>query len=400
MFTYSVTFALLICVSSYVKSQECLTYNFEENFYEFFSSCGDDSEIWSTGFYEDLGIESPHPLSTTFIKPGQNGQRPSCVSSGTFPVRADGKFEIQAYMKSASGTEQIIVIVFGEQEEENDATLGVAVLSAAVDGVSGDGFYNFEVNWSVSGDKMYNGYVKFQGVASEESILLVDSFRYIPPGVDSESCSAYDDAESPDPGSSTPVTDDPGSSSPITDDPGFSSPITDDPESSSPITDDPGYSTPVTDDPGSSTPVTDDPGSSSPITDGPEFSSPTTVDPESSSPTTVDPDSSSIITDGPEIDPITEGPGTDSPDVPSASPDQPGVDPIWKTLAIVFASLLSFTILGLICWSFYECGKRRVQKQTPQELFMTDYDNLPKPITMPRVARAFNDTSSIYNKNQ
>ncbi|KAG7300356.1 hypothetical protein JYU34_015956 [Plutella xylostella] len=159
MFTYSVILALLICVSSYVNSQECLTYNFEENFYEFFSSCGDDSEIWSTGFYEDLGIESPHPLSTTFIKPGQNGQRPSCVSSGTFPVRADGKFEIQAYMKSASGTEQIIVIVFGEQEEENDATLGVAVLSADVDGVSGDGFYNFEVNWSVSGDKMYNGYV-------------------------------------------------------------------------------------------------------------------------------------------------------------------------------------------------------------------------------------------------
>ncbi|XP_048484393.1 uncharacterized protein LOC105398412 [Plutella xylostella] len=298
MFTYSVTFALLICVSSYVNSQECVTYNFEENFDEFFSSCGDNNELWSTGFYEDLGIESPHPLSTTFIKPGQNGL--SCVSSDTFPVRADGKFEIQAYMKSASINDQIIVIVYGEQEEENDATLGVAVLSAAVDGESGDGFYNFEVNWSVSGDKMYNGYVKFQGVASEESILFVDSFRYLPPGVDSESCSAYDDAESPDPESSSPTTVDPEFSSPTTVDPEFSSPTTVDPESSSPTTVDP------------------------------ESGSPTTVDPESSSPITDDPDSSSPITDGPEIDPITEGPGTDSPDVPSASPDQPGVDPFGK----------------------------------------------------------------------
>ncbi|CAH2209421.1 jg25112, partial [Pararge aegeria aegeria] len=59
----------------------------------------------------------------------------------------------------------------------------------------------------------------------------------------------------------------------------------------------------------------------------------------------------------------------------------------WNAFTIAMVVVLSLIALILIAFFFYRLGKSR-RKEVPHELFV-DYDNLPKPLVMPRVTKVY-----------
>lgn len=176
------------------------------------------------------------------------------------------------------------------------------------------------------------------GMAAEDSRVLIDSLRYIPPGSNPEDqeCLIYNDFQ-------TLATESSATELTTT-------------ESS-----------------------TTDPS----ITETNTTESSTT-EPNTTEPNTTEPNTTELNTTS---EPDSENQSTSKPTYPEVSDDT-----FWMTLALVSVSLLCFTIMGVLSYTFYRCGQRRMLSKLQQNYLSTD--NLPKPIEMPR-ARIYNN----YDKN-
>ncbi|CAK1580860.1 unnamed protein product [Parnassius mnemosyne] len=181
-------FILFFLLCPVVFGKDCVTYSFEENFESLFAKekgiCN-AMEMWDIGNYSSIPIDSPHPLSTTFISPNT---LLSCVSSFTFLMSAGGVFEVNLFMDPASQTDQISLVVNEVVSGGADASVGNTAITPMNP--------TFEIGWhalriTLSGSGTYEGYVSLVGMASSDSIVLIDSFRYIPPQYNEESCKIY-----------------------------------------------------------------------------------------------------------------------------------------------------------------------------------------------------------------
>ncbi|XP_075979722.1 uncharacterized protein LOC142978951 [Anticarsia gemmatalis] len=180
--------ALLLLVISTVTGENCVTYDFGEDFYNTFNNgksiCG-GMESWSLGNYSDVNVVSPHEFSSSFISPGDSL---SCVSSYSFEMRSTGVLEVHVYMDSVSQRDQIVVLAKESRLGNNDAVTGTAMLTP----LSGDYVNGWHVlRIDLFGTGIFNGYVTFLGLASPGSTIIIDSFRYIPPQYEDE-CFLYD----------------------------------------------------------------------------------------------------------------------------------------------------------------------------------------------------------------
>lgn len=106
LFTYLYIFSVV-----YVKADECITYNLEKDVEKSFVNNKDDicsgSKSLSIGYYSDIGVNRPHPHSSTFIYLTSDL---SCGSSFDFSNTNGGTVEINVYFSGSATTDHIKVI--------------------------------------------------------------------------------------------------------------------------------------------------------------------------------------------------------------------------------------------------------------------------------------------------
>ncbi|KAF9410767.1 hypothetical protein HW555_010249, partial [Spodoptera exigua] len=161
------------CLTLLVKR---VRYTFEEGFDELFTDkfgiCESLSKPpWKLGQYSNVGIPALNKQSTSFITPQPFNE--SCTSSFYFPMQRGTTIETGVpYLTGADGTA----------------------------GLPGPlrGWYNF--TFSVRGPFTQEGFLQIWGRGYRDpSVILVDSFRVIPPGMDESFCRTYEVNKSPIP---------------------------------------------------------------------------------------------------------------------------------------------------------------------------------------------------------
>ncbi|KPI98338.1 hypothetical protein RR46_09554 [Papilio xuthus] len=194
---------LILVYSSVVFCDECVSYNFEEDFEDLFTSnegvCT-DMRTWNIGDYRSLAIDSPHPSSSQCILPSD---QLSCVSSFRFTMTSGGRVEANVYMVSFSPVDQVSFVVNEIVPGGNDAAVGTIVLSS-MDPNFVNGWHVLRV--TLTGRGTYNAFITFLGLSGPFSTVLIDSFRYIPPLVDPEECTIYENVTTTTQGTETTIT--------------------------------------------------------------------------------------------------------------------------------------------------------------------------------------------------
>ncbi|KAJ2949497.1 hypothetical protein O0L34_g15420 [Tuta absoluta] len=175
----------------------CVTYNFEDSFYDSFSGVGMCTNLpsvgnWTLGNYSTTSVELPHPDSTSFISPSTIM---SCTSSFTFPMRSGGIFEVNVYMDANEPSNELLIFVNEVVEGGADTQVALIPLTPNLP--------IYQEGWNtltaiLGGNGTYDGYVTLMAVAAEGSEVLVDSFRYIPPSYETENCEIYSVVTEPD----------------------------------------------------------------------------------------------------------------------------------------------------------------------------------------------------------
>lgn len=176
-------FLVIISLVSWVVSDSCVTYDFEGDFNDSFSNFGicDSMPLWYVGDYSSLGLSGPNSLSTKFIAPHTSM---SCASSFIFTMNAGGTIEVNIYMEPTNDYDHLQVMV--KQHQSNGAAI-----------ITGMAYLKMVNGWTtaripIAGPDTYQGYITLIGMAFPNSKVLVDSFRYIPPGTSETVCWLYE----------------------------------------------------------------------------------------------------------------------------------------------------------------------------------------------------------------
>lgn len=128
-------------------NEDCLTEDFENNFEDNFTNnhgvCAGFS-MWNIQQYLSVNISSPHPGSTSFIKPSSGT---SCVASSKFKITAGSKIQVNVYMVVTSPVDQLTVTVFQSIVEGDDIPRSRVFLNAmSSDFVNGWQILNININ--------------------------------------------------------------------------------------------------------------------------------------------------------------------------------------------------------------------------------------------------------------
>lgn len=150
-------FILLSLLTAYVASDSCVTYDFEENYDNLFSTYGTCYTIqapsWIIGEYSDLDIASPNERSTKFIKPSAN-DRANCVASFHLTMHFGGIYEFNFYLDLADDRDNIQIMSFSDEPDTFSAITGIFFVN------SGTGWQT--VRTTVNGPPSYRGYVSIR----------------------------------------------------------------------------------------------------------------------------------------------------------------------------------------------------------------------------------------------
>ncbi|XP_022824707.1 platelet glycoprotein Ib alpha chain-like [Spodoptera litura] len=178
-------------LTSYVVSDSCVTYNFEENLNDIVGGYGLCSGIpaWVLDEYSNLNLDSPDERSTKFITPPRDGNT-KCWSSSVFTISPGGTLEVKLYINSDTMA-TVDVIVAGE---DTTHLTGYRQLNSQ----DIKGWYLIDLPLYPS--STIKAYISIFSRASASAIVLVDSLRYIPPGMNETLCQIYEDlATTPEP---------------------------------------------------------------------------------------------------------------------------------------------------------------------------------------------------------
>ncbi|XP_064073074.1 uncharacterized protein LOC135193636 [Vanessa tameamea] len=182
MYRHCVLLLLAVCN---VLCDNCVVFNFEnDSFHDFtndFGVCVGRS-MWDLRQYDDLPMDAPHENSTFYIAPTSEV---SCMSSLIFPITGGGTLDVKLYMEPAAESDQITILAF---QHEPKGVVGNLILSA-MDPNFTRGWQHLKV--TLIGSGVYNGFVTLMGIASESSVILIDSVRFIAPSYSEEFCQIY-----------------------------------------------------------------------------------------------------------------------------------------------------------------------------------------------------------------
>ncbi|CAB3244794.1 unnamed protein product [Arctia plantaginis] len=165
----------------------CERFTFEEGFDDLFSSelgfCSIIHEIahkWAIGTFESINIKSFNERSTQFIYPNE---QISCVSSPYYDMIPGGTIEVNVFMANHLSFDLIQVTVL----DEHNADAGTRTKWG----------YEFAEGWgtiqiTILGRSPFRGLFSILGMASAHSTVLVDSIRYLPPGISESDCLLYE----------------------------------------------------------------------------------------------------------------------------------------------------------------------------------------------------------------
>ena len=106
-------------------------------------------EPWETGSYESISVESPHELSTTFLRPQANTM--SCISTEEFSMTSSGTIELNIYAEQPNVPISLTVIVFQSVPNGVDGTVVTQPITI------NPGWHTY--TFSVSGSGSFDGYV-------------------------------------------------------------------------------------------------------------------------------------------------------------------------------------------------------------------------------------------------
>ncbi|KAJ0175020.1 hypothetical protein K1T71_009161 [Dendrolimus kikuchii] len=180
---------LILFVGGVMASSFCERYEFEDSFENNFSNTKGvciGIAMWNHREYANIDLWSPFNRSTSYITPLTSL---SCVSSYTFPMTTGGILEVNIYMDSVARSDQITILANQEVIGGNDAVVGT-ISNTPQDAAFVSGWHTLRI--TLIGGGTYGGYISLMGMASSESTVLVDSFRYIPPNTDEADCMLYD----------------------------------------------------------------------------------------------------------------------------------------------------------------------------------------------------------------
>ncbi|KAJ8714680.1 hypothetical protein PYW07_002905 [Mythimna separata] len=108
-----------------------------------------------------------------------------------FPMAFNGIVEVLVYMETNSSSHSQIIVLANQYESSghhpNRGAVGLT--SGAEDYVNGW----HTLSMAISGLGTSMGYISIMGMKSPNSTVLIDSFRYIPPGMDASECQLYED---------------------------------------------------------------------------------------------------------------------------------------------------------------------------------------------------------------
>ncbi|CAG9791015.1 unnamed protein product [Diatraea saccharalis] len=114
---HSVLLLIFLLTYQSVFCEDCVTYDFENDFDNLFSSNSGlctSQHSWDMKHYDTTGITSPSPNSTSFISPPVfNG----CVSSFSFPIENNGIVEVNVYMDENSDQSDFIIVLIQSIDE-------------------------------------------------------------------------------------------------------------------------------------------------------------------------------------------------------------------------------------------------------------------------------------------
>ncbi|XP_022824831.1 uncharacterized protein LOC111355282 [Spodoptera litura] len=177
------TFIVVSLFVSSVISDSCVTFDFEDGFNDLFGYYGSCNSfpLWHVSDYYSLGLASPDKRSTRFITPETSWI--SCASSFKFTMNAGGTIEFNIYMEQTDSLDQVYLMAYHIGPDGIDFVIGMEVVSYQ------DGWET--VKMPLGGPRTFTGYVSIFGYSARNSTVLIDSFRYIPPGVDASSCQIY-----------------------------------------------------------------------------------------------------------------------------------------------------------------------------------------------------------------
>ncbi|KAJ8718620.1 hypothetical protein PYW08_002857 [Mythimna loreyi] len=182
---------IVFTLVSHAVSDSCVRYTFEENYNDWlehpWGSVCDHYPAWLAGKYSELNVTGQNERSNSFITPPSSGVL-SCVSSFIFTMNFGGTIEVNTYMKATQTTDQIIVLVY-KYTSTGDLVVGQG-LNTPFDANFVEGWYNLRI--PLTGPPTYEGFISILGMASPNSTVLVDSFRYIPPSMDESECIIYE----------------------------------------------------------------------------------------------------------------------------------------------------------------------------------------------------------------
>ncbi|KAH9629754.1 hypothetical protein HF086_009881 [Spodoptera exigua] len=110
---------ILVIFVSYVASDLCVKYDFEENYDDILGNYGpcssDMMSEWILDEYNNLGLNSPHERSTKFITPTRGVL--SCWSSFLFTMSPRGTLQVKLYMNSDFNSDFLQILAVQDNEE-------------------------------------------------------------------------------------------------------------------------------------------------------------------------------------------------------------------------------------------------------------------------------------------
>lgn len=105
---------LLLFITYEVICDDCVVFNFEDNYNETFTNsgglCNAASVMWNLNQYSSSTIDPPHESSTSFIYPA-TASLSSCVTSHPFTVEAGGTFDAMLYVEPVLGTDLVTIFL-------------------------------------------------------------------------------------------------------------------------------------------------------------------------------------------------------------------------------------------------------------------------------------------------
>ncbi|XP_037292403.1 uncharacterized protein LOC119188652 [Manduca sexta] len=165
-----VVFAFLLTYTS-VLGEKCVGHNFESDFDYLFKSdsyvCV-NGEQWQLSNYSSIDIADVPAGSNRFIEPRSIM---TCESTTSFQMH-EGTLEVNIYMK-AKKDEDFLSVFVSELTSNGHSNRGHASFSRRISNYK-DGWNTIRIELSSS----FIGFISFIGEKSEESIVLIDSFRY------------------------------------------------------------------------------------------------------------------------------------------------------------------------------------------------------------------------------